>query len=647
MLNFISTMTSVRQLIEISHFYGSNKDFVIAGGGNTSFKDDKFMWIKASGAALSTITEDGFAILDRARLKLIATKRYSEYPDEREKQIKNDLFRASVYPERNQRPSLETSFHEMMNYHFVVHTHPTLVNALMCSMDAESKTSELFGEKAIFVPYADPGYMLFKKVEAYIASYREKFNSDPNIIFLQNHGVFVAANTIDEVKLLYSEIISTIGSGISQQADTSPLPIKDEITRIIPAIRMMLTEKTPKTIIVRHHHLIRSFYESAERFQRISLPLTPDAILYCNTRALYIENTSIPEDAVKEALEKIEAYKRSFKSFPKILVLKNIGFISVDDHYKSAEIALDAFEDQMKISFLSEGFGGPKFMNDREISFIKNQAIDNMQRLLLKDAFDGNHVARKTVVMIDGTDDLGVGIAEDLMLEHANVVVAGLNEAKGNAVVTSLNAGTKENRAVFVKTDVSDSSSIKNLFFETINNFGGLDVFIHNIGGIKSKNTKPNSNVDYRIVSDILKLQAGFKSGYFTDMIQIQAQPGLDVFEETSQSTGNDANEVSRISTLSLELISYGIKVNSISPGNFFDSPEWSDPQSGLFLQYMAAGNISNATTVGELKAAYEKKNPAGRGCKCKDVLRAVYYLIEQEYETGQVIKVTGGQQLL
>ncbi len=42
----------IRELIEISRFYGSNKDYVIAGGGNTSFKDDKSIWIKASGQPL-------------------------------------------------------------------------------------------------------------------------------------------------------------------------------------------------------------------------------------------------------------------------------------------------------------------------------------------------------------------------------------------------------------------------------------------------------------------------------------------------------------------------------------------------------------------------------------------------------------------
>jgi sorbitol-6-phosphate 2-dehydrogenase len=36
-----------------------------------------------------------------------------------------------------------------------------------------------------------------------------------------------------------------------------------------------------------------------------------------------------------------------------------------------------------------------------------------------------------------------------------------------------------------------------------------------------------------------------------------------------------------------------------------------------------------------------------GRGCLPEDVVRAILYLVEQEYETGQALPVTGGQVML
>jgi sorbitol-6-phosphate 2-dehydrogenase len=33
-----------------------------------------------------------------------------------------------------------------------------------------------------------------------------------------------------------------------------------------------------------------------------------------------------------------------------------------------------------------------------------------------------------------------------------------------------------------------------------------------------------------------------------------------------------------------------------------------------------------------------------GRGCTVADVMKAILYLVEQQYETGQALPVTGGQ---
>ncbi|MBP5612504.1 MAG: class II aldolase/adducin family protein, partial [Bacteroidales bacterium] len=168
-------MKEIQDLIQISQFYGKNKDFVIAGGGNTSYKNDQYLWVKASGTTLGAITEDGFAVLDRSRLNLISTKQYSNNSDQREQEVKTDLLRASAYPEKLLRPSVETSMHNFINYRFVVHTHPTVINALLCSQQSAQKVQELFGDEAVFIPYTDPGYVLSKKVETELTAYRAKF----------------------------------------------------------------------------------------------------------------------------------------------------------------------------------------------------------------------------------------------------------------------------------------------------------------------------------------------------------------------------------------------------------------------------------------------------------------------------------------
>jgi NAD(P)-dependent dehydrogenase (short-subunit alcohol dehydrogenase family) len=99
--------------------------------------------------------------------------------------------------------------------------------------------------------------------------------------------------------------------------------------------------------------------------------------------------------------------------------------------------------------------------------------------------------------------------------------------------------------------------------------------------------------------------------------------------------------------SFALELVEYQIKVNAICPGNFYDGPLWSDPEKGLFVQYLNAGKIPGAKTVEDVKKAYEAKVPMNRGCWPSDVAKAIMYCMEQDYETGQAIPVTGGQVML
>lgn len=63
-------------LCEYSHRYGADPEFVLAGGGNTSYKDENNLWIKGSGSSLSTIRPEQFVKMDREKLALMMTKIY-------------------------------------------------------------------------------------------------------------------------------------------------------------------------------------------------------------------------------------------------------------------------------------------------------------------------------------------------------------------------------------------------------------------------------------------------------------------------------------------------------------------------------------------------------------------------------------------
>ncbi|MDR1566714.1 MAG: class II aldolase/adducin family protein, partial [Treponema sp.] len=85
---------SVQELAEISRFYGANPGYVIAGGGNTSFKDKDYLYIKASGTSLARAEPGDFVKMDRAALAKIWKKTYPSDSEARESAVLADMMAA-------------------------------------------------------------------------------------------------------------------------------------------------------------------------------------------------------------------------------------------------------------------------------------------------------------------------------------------------------------------------------------------------------------------------------------------------------------------------------------------------------------------------------------------------------------------------
>jgi sorbitol-6-phosphate 2-dehydrogenase len=144
-----------------------------------------------------------------------------------------------------------------------------------------------------------------------------------------------------------------------------------------------------------------------------------------------------------------------------------------------------------------------------------------------------------------------------------------------------------------------------------------------------------------------MALQNRAAGAYFSDIIQINSKSGLRGSNKNGAYAGGKFGGIGLTESFALELVEDNIKVNSLCPGNFFEGPLWSDPDRGLFVQYLNAGKVPGAKTIEEVKQFYESKVPMKRGCRIEDLMKAVFYVIEQKYETGQALPVTGGQIML
>jgi NAD(P)-dependent dehydrogenase (short-subunit alcohol dehydrogenase family)/rhamnose utilization protein RhaD (predicted bifunctional aldolase and dehydrogenase) len=653
---------ALKDLISVSQYFGSKKEFVIAGGGNTSWKNRDHLYIKASGVSLSTIDEKGFCILDRQKLAGMTAMTLSTDPVQREEQVKNALMASRLNPDSGLRPSVETSLHDLFQYNFVVHTHPTLVNGLLCSNESEAQVNRLFGDKALYIPYSDPGFILFTIIREEILKFRGQYGYDPQLVFIQNHGVFVAADTTREIHKIYDLINSQITGSISRLPEVDPVEVSLLLTEVLPAVRMLLSEEKPKVARAFNNLTIMPFIGDKDAFLKIARPFTPDQMGYCLSEYLFIENTETPEAAILEMKQETVAFKLRKGGNPKVIFLKNEGVIVVEDSPVSLEYLEGLVLDFTQIALLANNFGGPHPMTAGQIAFIENWEVENYRKKVSLGGKPLGRVENKIVVITGAAQGFGAGIAEMMFSEGANIVVADLNEEKGNAFAGELNEKGKKNRALFVKVNVADALSVEEMIRKTVIYFGGIDVLISNAGILRAGGleemtpesfdlmTRVNYNAYFHCVkyaSRAMKIQHNYNPAIFMDIIQINSKSGLKGSNKNFAYAGGKFGGIGLTQSFALELMPSHIKVNSICPGNFFDGPLWSDPVNGLFVQYLKAGKIKGARTLADVKHHYESQVPAGRGCLPSDVVKAIYYVIDQNYETGQAVPVTGGQEML
>jgi len=361
----------IETLVEISRFYGENPDYVLAGGGNTSWKDKDTLYIKGSGSSLAEASPDSFVKMDRNALGLIWGKEYPSSSAERESAVLADIMASRRAGEEAKRPSVEVLLHDILPFSFVAHLHPAMVNGLTCSRQGEAAMREIFGEKAVWIPSTNPGYVLSKKVKTAIDAYSARCGEAAAIIFLQNHGVFVGDNSADGVKEIYSEIMRKIGDRIKRRPDLSDekrLNSDSTFTSAtaIDVIMETLAELAGAAVFL-HSGEITSLLKDRASFAPVSSAFTPDHIVYAGSDPLFTEaNTAVGiRDAWKNHAAKIGRN-------PKIAAVQGLGIFGAAATEKAASLALDLFIDSIKVAVYSESFGGPRFMTHDEIDFINN-----------------------------------------------------------------------------------------------------------------------------------------------------------------------------------------------------------------------------------------------------------------------------------
>ena len=547
-------------------------------------------------------------------------------------------------------------------------------------------TRAWLGDDVLWIPVCDPGFVLAQLVQQEMNAYLQRTGrSYPPVVFIQNHGLIVCGDSVAEIRKHTDKLINTIkgkteggpqkrparpfdkaqGGPLALQNSGQPAAV-EAINIIGPALRGLLAGGEALKVV--------AFDDSAPVQAVVNNPngkkwatsgtLTPDHIVYCNSFPLWVE---CPKDrsaaSVVESLRKaVKAYAKTYRCNPRVVLVGGLGMFAAGDDIAQATTTRQVYTDALKIMAGAAKLGGIQYLPDAQRKFIEAWEVESYRRQIAKAGRKAGRAVGKIVVVTGAAQGFGLEISKNLAAEGAHVALLDLNVGGTVAAAEGLTRQFGAGRVIGVAANVTNATSIEAAMHAVIRAFGGFDAFVSNAGVLKAGSVKSLKPEDFDFVTSVnykgyflcvqkaapvLATQHLASPEYWSDIIQINSKSGLEGSNKNGAYAGSKFGGIGLTQSFAMELIEDNIKVNAICPGNFFDGPLWSDPVNGLFVQYLNTKKVPGAKTIEDVRRFYENKVPMRRGCMAEDVMKAIFYIMEQKYETGQAVPVTGGQVML
>ncbi len=293
-------MNDLEALVGLSRWAGGRFDLIQAGGGNSSLKTkNNTLWVKASGVALSQVSEhNGFC-----ELRLDSLQGLLETLVLRTEQNKSALDAFAIEQcqqamiSQSGRPSIETLLHAQM-HRFTLHTHPISVVQLASQKDWKERLRQLFPE-AVCVAYETPGAALA------LALYQGlKHQPDAKIVFLQNHGLIVSTPTATETQTLTQTVTQkleqSLGLDLSAYAKTSLLSeVLQEVFQE-ELLTYYCNDMTVQNTLCQQPQLLTQ------------KPVCPDQLVYCGPEPLMIQG--------ELQATQFQGYQAKWEQYPRVIL---------------------------------------------------------------------------------------------------------------------------------------------------------------------------------------------------------------------------------------------------------------------------------------------------------------------------------------
>jgi rhamnulokinase len=432
----------LEQVAELSRRFGLDPQFSRGGGGNSSVKADGVLYIKPSGVSLGSLTSDALMPLDMQPLLALLNADPDAGAAAGSEAVMQVAMQARLRPVGERRPSVECLFHALIPRRFVLHTHPTIINAVCCARAGSRIAEQLFGDTALWVRYVDPGLPLARAIsEARRLFEHRTGQAAPNVMLLQNHGLIVAGDDPRVVAHASVRAVKTVRGYLDRHG--VPLAAKPRVAA--PSVRAPDRTASQRRIDTIGPFLrgalstgarlkVVTFDDSDDAIRLASTaegrglvrdgPLTPDQIVYTGAWPLWLELPASEErDRVVTTIRAALAdHVRTTGALPSVVVVEGLGLFVAGDAAPQAQTARDVYLDATRIGLASLRLGGARVLTPGERQFIEGWEAEAYRRGI-EAAESTSGSGRGLVVLIThASEGRGPALAADLAESGAHVV---------------------------------------------------------------------------------------------------------------------------------------------------------------------------------------------------------------------------------
>ena len=597
------------QLVARSNRLGSDPRVTNYAGGNTSAKGVEtdpvtgepveLVWVKGSGGDLGTLTEKNLAVLRLDRLRALT----GVYPGVEREDEMVAAFDYCLHGKGGAAPSIDTAMHGLVDAPHVDHLHPDSGIAIATSADGERLTSEIFGDRVVWVPWRRPGFQLGLDIAAIKAA-------NPQAIgcILGGHGITAWGEDSDEVEARSLEIIRTAEQAID--AATAALaergehpfgPVRpgfealpdDERRRraavLAPVVRGLASADRPQVGHVTDSEVVLDFLSREKLTPLAELGTScPDHFLRTKVKPLVVDlPADAPlEDVVARLRELHEAYRADYAGYyernaepgspamrgadPAIVLVPGVGMFSFGKDKQTARVAGEFYVNAINVMRGAEALSTYAPIDEREKFRIEYWALEEakLQRMPAP-----KPLATRVAVVTGAASGIGKAIAERLAAEGACVVVADLDAEKARTAAAEI--GTSD-VAVGIAADVTDEAAVAAMIDAACLAFGGVDLVVNNAGLSISKPLLETTTRDWDLQHDVMARGSFLVAREATramiaqrlggDIVYIASKNSLFAGPNNIAYSATKADQAHQVRLLAAELGEHGIRVNGINP---------------------------------------------------------------------------------